>query len=105
MQNITPQELKQRLENASPPELIDVREAWEYDICRIEGSKNIPMSEIVTSHNEMNKQSETVVLCHHGGRSLQVAGFMESIGFENVMNLEGGIDLWAKTVDPDMPQY
>ncbi len=105
MQSITPEQLKQLIDNSNSPELIDIREPWEYETCRIDSSTNLPMSGIVNSHEKLDKKAKNVVICHHGARSLQVTSYLESIGFENVINLEGGIDLWAKTIDPSMPQY
>ena len=105
MQNVTPEQLKQRLAEGAEPVLIDVRDPWEFETCRIEGSINIPMSDIVNSLDRINRQSEKVIICHHGMRSEYVANYLERIGYAAVINLEGGIDLWARTVDPGMPQY
>ena len=105
MLNVTPEQLIQRLAQGTAPELIDVRDPWEFETCRIEGSINIPMSDIVSSLDKINRHNEKVIICHHGMRSLYVAQYLESIGFASVINLEGGIDMWARTVDPDMPQY
>ena len=63
------------------------------------------MSEMPARVEELEQDGYTVFICHHGARSRQVAEFLESMGFSNVANLEGGVDAWAKTVDPDMPQY
>jgi len=105
MQNVTPEQLKQWLAEGAEPVLIDVRDPWEFETCRIEGSINIPMSDIVTNLDRINRQSEKVIICHHGMRSQHVAHYLESIGYASVTNLVGGIDLWARSVDPDMPQY
>lgn len=85
--------------------LLDVREPWEYEHCHLEGSLHIPMGQIPNRHQELNQNQEIVVVCHHGMRSLQVAQYLEKIGFKNVSNLNGGIDAWAREVDPDMPVY
>lgn len=87
------------------PDLIDVREPWEFETCHIEGSINIPLSDIVRDKDKLDRHTEKVIICHHGMRSQQVAQYLESNGFAAVINLEGGIDLWARTVDPGMPQY
>ena len=105
MRTVTSPELKRRLEKGDVPELIDVREPWEFEICRIEGSINIPMSDIVRARESLDRQTEKIIICHHGLRSSQVAAFLESIGFEAVVNLEGGIDMWARLVDPAVPTY
>lgn len=105
MQSVTPQQLKQRLDDGAVPELLDVRDPWEFATCHIEGSINIPMSAIVASHNKLDRHAEKVIICHYGIRSQQVAHYLEEIGFKSVINLEGGIDCWAATVAPDMPRY
>ena len=105
MQSITPLQLKRNLEDGAAPELVDVREPWEFATCHIEGSINLPMSVIVSQYQRLNPRTEKVFICHHGVRSGQVARFLHSIGFESVINLEGGIDLWAATVAPEMPRY
>jgi len=105
METITAEELKQLLDRDPNVTLLDVREPWEYDICRIPGSINIPMSEIPGRLDELDQDGATIVICHHGARSLQVAGYMEATGFDGVVNLDDGIAGWARTIDPDMPQY
>jgi len=93
MQSITSEQLKRLIDNSNSPELIDIREPWEYETCRIDSSTNLPMSEIVNSHEKLDKKPKNVVICHHAARSLQVASYLESTGFENVINLEGSVDL------------
>ncbi len=105
MQSMTPEQLKEIIDNGNAPALIDVRETWEYEICRIDSSQNIPMSEIIASVDKLDQAAETVIICHHGTRSLQVGDYLESIGYKNIKNLEGGIDAWSRSVAPDMPQY
>ena len=105
MESITPEQLKQRMDAGDGPKMLDVREPWEFEICRIEGSVNIPMAELGGRFGELEHGSEIVVICHHGMRSRQVAEYMESIGFPHVVNLEGGVDAWAQSVDEDMQQY
>jgi rhodanese-related sulfurtransferase len=106
MQSINPEQLKARLDDPrSAPRLIDVREPWEYDICRIEGSENVPMADVVARLEDSEPGREAVIICHHGLRSRQVAEYLSSLGHAGIMNLEGGLDAWARTVDPDMPQY
>jgi rhodanese-related sulfurtransferase len=85
--------------------LLDVREKWEFDICHIQASRNIPMGNLPELVQDLDPDTETVVICHHGARSLQVAHYLENNGFNNVINLEGGLDAWARTVDPTMQQY
>lgn len=106
MQTITPEELQQKLNKGEQaPVLIDVREDWEFQICHIEGSQHLPMSQVAGAMDSLDKEAETIVICHHGTRSQQVAQFLSSQGFNRIYNLAGGIDAWAKKVDPDMEQY
>ena len=87
------------------PHLLDVRESWEWQIARIEGSSHLPMGQVPSQVDDLDKSRPTVVICHHGVRSLQVVAFLERMGFANLHNLQGGIDAWARDVDPAMPVY
>lgn len=105
MEQITAEQLKEQLDNGTSMQLLDVRDIWEYEICHIEPSVNIPMSNIPTVLEDIDREKMTVVICHHGMRSFQVAKYLESQGFDNVTNLEGGIAAWATSIDQSMPQY
>lgn len=107
MRQITATELKRYLDKtAHPPLLLDVREIWEYERCRIEGAQLVPMRDIPSQAGRLDPERETVVICHHGIRSFSVARFLEKeLGFTNVINLTGGVAAWAREVDPDMPVY
>jgi len=86
--------------------LLDVREPWELEKSRIEGSTNIPMGDVpLRAHQELDPDEHIVVLCHHGIRSLTVTNWMRQQGFEQVQSVRGGIDGWARTVDPKIPLY
>jgi rhodanese-related sulfurtransferase len=87
------------------PVLLDVREPWEWQAARIEGARQIPMREVPARLGELDRGQEVVAICHHGGRSLQVAMFLEKNGFAKVHNLVGGVDAWSRTVDPAVPLY
>jgi rhodanese-related sulfurtransferase len=97
-------ELAQYLDTAQPT-LLDVREPWEFDICQIEQSINIPMSQIPQRQNELDTDRETVVICHHGVRSLQVIQYLQQFDFIDLINLDGGVDAWARQIDRDMAVY
>lgn len=84
--------------------LIDVREPWEFDICKIQGAKNIPMNEII-NNSELNQDDNLAIYCHHGVRSLKVIDFLESNGFKNLFNLKGGVDLWSLNIDNSITRY
>lgn len=86
--------------------LLDVREPWECEKASIEGSKQIPMGDIPSrAHQELDPEEHIVVLCHHGVRSLSVTNWLRQQGFEKVQSVRGGIDGWARTVDPKVPLY
>ena len=85
--------------------LIDVREPWEFEICSINGSYNIPMGQIPTQLDKISEDKETVIICHHGVRSMQVINYLEQQGFESLINLDGGVDAWARQIDLDMAVY
>lgn len=84
--------------------LLDVREQWEYDLARIEGSILVPLSEIEERFHELDPGAETVVICHHGARSAHVAQALNRAGFHYVSNLEGGLDAYAD-VDESVGRY
>lgn len=85
--------------------LIDVREPWEVDICSFEGTHNIPIGSFLERVGEVPKEGKIVVVCHHGMRSAQVAAWLRTNGHEGAVNLAGGIDAWAREIDPSMPTY
>lgn len=105
MDLITPQELKARLDRNDRPFLLDVRQDWETRLCRLENSVHIPIEEIEVRTDELNAEDEIVVYCHQGVRSAAVAEYLRQLGFMNVKNLAGGLDSWARTVDPSMRRY
>ena len=87
------------------PLLLDVREPWEYEKCNLKNSQLMPMRQIPSALNELDPDQEIIVICHHGIRSRSVAAYLASNSFNNVTNLTGGIDAWAKYVDPSMATY
>ena len=107
VKQISPAELAAWLADKSreAPLLLDVREPWEHDKARIAGSQLVPMGQIQARLAELDDEREVVAICHHGGRSMQVATFLEKNGFSRVHNLAGGIDAWSRTVDPSVPVY
>lgn len=107
MQSITPTELSKYLSdsNQEKPLLLDVREPWEFEICHIEGSQLIPMNSIPEKFSELETEKPIICICHHGMRSWQVASFLESKGFTQVINLTGGVEAWAREVDKSMQTY
>ena len=85
--------------------LVDVREQWEFDICQIKGAILIPMGEIAISYENLDKDSKIALYCHSGVRSMHVADFLLSKGFDSVANLQGGIDAWAQEIDTTVERY
>lgn len=102
---LSPAELAMRIVNGDAPLLIDVREPWEFDLANLANSTLIPLSTLPTAVNELDKETEYVVLCHHGMRSEMAASWLRSQGFTRVLNLVGGIDAWSLDVDPQVPRY
>ncbi|MHB1174906.1 MAG: rhodanese-like domain-containing protein [Sulfuriferula sp.] len=107
MQQIGAHELQQWVQDTSraSPFLLDVREPWEYEHCHIANTHLIPMQSVPGKLDMLDKQAHIVVICHHGVRSMQIAHFLEHAGFEQVYNLQGGVDSWAQQVDAGMPTY
>jgi rhodanese-related sulfurtransferase len=107
MREITPVELDAWRRDASrtAPYVLDVREPWEHDKARVEGATLIPMREIPSRAGDLPDDRDIVVMCHHGGRSAQVAQWLARNGRERVHNLAGGIDAWSRLVDPAVPRY
>ena len=106
MRNLTPTELREYLSSVrNLPRLIDVREDWEYAICHITNSELIPMANLFSNPQQLDKDIEYVLICHHGIRSYHAGLFLKSQGFKELINLSGGVERWAQEVEPDMPRY
>jgi rhodanese-related sulfurtransferase len=103
-EEISPRDLKERLDTGEHPVLIDVREPNEYELSRVEGSKLVPLSELPGRIEELDRDAATVVICHHGVRSALAAQFLSASGFREVRSLEGGLDQYSE-VDPSVPRY
>jgi rhodanese-related sulfurtransferase len=99
---ITPLELKARRDAGDHPLVIDVREGWEVEQAALPDTLHIPMNEIPDRIGELDATRETIVMCRSGGRSMRVAMYLESRGFQNVANLAGGILAWSEDVDPSL---
>jgi len=102
---ITAREVKALMDEKKPFALIDVREPHEYQICRIPGSKLIPLGEVPKRMNELNSADEIVVHCKAGMRSAQAVQLLMKAGFRKIHNLRGGILAWSDQVDPSVPKY
>jgi adenylyltransferase/sulfurtransferase len=102
---MSPLELKRRMDAGEPFELIDVREPFEYEIARIDGAKLFPLGEITERLDELKREQPIVVHCHSGKRSAQAVRLLQQRGFANVYNLKGGIDAWSDQIDSNVPKY
>jgi rhodanese-related sulfurtransferase len=105
IKQISATELKTRIQNEDNLFLLDVREPTEFRYARIENSVLIPLNQIPERLNELDPQQEMVVICHHGIRSRQACMYLVNSGFQNVLNLEGGIDAWSNNCDSSVPRY
>jgi rhodanese-related sulfurtransferase len=85
--------------------VLDVREAGELEICRIDGALHIPMAEVPGRADDLPRDRPLVILCHHGARSRMVVDFLRNAGFDNALNLDGGIEAWACEIDPSIRRY
>lgn len=103
--SISPKQLSERLKNSENLKFIDVREPAEYEIARVGEAELLPLSRFNEWIGALKPEEEIVVMCHHGVRSANVCMFLVRNGFENVSNLEGGIDLWSIEVDKNIPRY
>ncbi len=102
--SLTPRELAEKLGRGEEPVLLDVREPWEYERARIQGSYLVPLADLPDRLDELDPGTETVLICHHGLRSAHATRFLDRSGFRNVYNLEGGLDAYS-AVDDSVPRY
>jgi rhodanese-related sulfurtransferase len=105
MRQMRPREVVAHLAGGARPVLLDVREPWEAAICSLPGARLVPLRELPARLAELDPHAETLVVCHHGVRSYHAARYLESQGFDNVINLSGGMAAWADEVDPHMSRY
>ena len=105
MREMTPREYSALVTAGDAPFLLDVRETWEVAIAAVPGAVHIPMGEIPDRLAQIPADRDVVVMCKAGGRSMNVARFLESRGYERVINLSGGILAWSATVDPAIATY
>jgi len=101
---ITPRELKDRLDRGDDVFILDVREPHEYQICNLRGHL-IPLGELPRRVHELDSAREIVAHCKSGKRSAQAVDFLRQAGFRKIYNLRGGILSWSVEVDPNVPRY
>jgi adenylyltransferase/sulfurtransferase len=99
---ITPAELKAKIDRKDTFVLLDVREPFEYNICKINGSRLIPLGELPARLSELDSADEIVLQCKSGAKALKI---LQEAGFRKLVNLRGGILEWADTIDPSLPKY
>jgi rhodanese-related sulfurtransferase len=104
--------LNQARAAGSPLIMLDVREPWEFETARIDGSVNVPMSklsmrvsDVLAMSNELGSDASVIVICHHGVRSMACAQYLAGQGVQGLVNLRGGIDAWSTSIDTSVPRY
>jgi len=103
--DITPKELEARLQHGERLKIIDVREPHEWDIAHIDGAQLIPLGHLPERMNELDSAEELILQCKSGARSMRALELLRTAGFRKLKNLKGGINAWAREVDPKLPVY
>ncbi|MFD2161744.1 rhodanese-like domain-containing protein [Paradesertivirga mongoliensis] len=104
MEEITVEELKRKIDNGEDFQLIDVRETFEYEVSNL-GGENIPLSGIMIESDKIATDKPVIIQCRSGKRSAAAIAQLQTLGFDNLYNLEGGILAWKEKYDPNMPVY
>jgi rhodanese-related sulfurtransferase len=102
---ITAKEVNERVARGDKLLLVDVREQWEFDLCRIPGAKLIPLGTIPANLNAFLDAEEVICYCHHGMRSLDAAVWLRQQGVDSAKSMVGGIERWSAEIDPNVPRY
>lgn len=103
---ITPEEVKSKLDQGEQFILLDVREPWEFETAHMDGAKLMPMGDVpARAHQELDPEDHIVVICHHGVRSMNVTAWLRQQGFEKAQSMRGGIDAWSRRMDSKVPVY
>ena len=102
---ISPKAVSERIARGDRLLLVDVREPWEYDLCRIPGAKLIPLGTLPATLNALLDRDDVICYCHHGMRSLDAAVWLRQQGVENAKSMAGGIEQWSAEIDPNVPRY
>jgi sulfur-carrier protein adenylyltransferase/sulfurtransferase len=107
MDELTPREIKERIDRGESVHLLDVREPSEIALCALEGAEHIPMLQLFLGLKRTRAAEDAllVVFCHSGQRSLEAARYLRHQGHARVCSMAGGIDAWAATIDPALPRY
>lgn len=102
---ISVQDVKARLAEGKNLLLVDVREPWEFALCKLPGAKLIPLGSLPANVNALMDAEEVICYCHHGMRSLDAAAWLRQQGVESAKSMAGGIERWAAEIDPSVPRY
>jgi rhodanese-related sulfurtransferase len=102
---ISAKEVSERLARGDKLLLVDVREQWEYDLCRLPGAKLIPLGALPANLNTLVDADDVICYCHHGMRSLDAAVWLRQQGVEGAKSMAGGIERWSTEIDPNVPRY
>ncbi|MPZ87078.1 MAG: sulfurtransferase [Nitriliruptorales bacterium] len=102
---LSPREAAVLLDRDDPPLLVDVREPWERTIAALPNSLHVPMAEVPARVDELPRDRDIVLYCHHGARSMQVGMWLQQQSYDRLANLDGGIDGWSQLEDPEIPRY
>lgn len=105
IQNISPNDAKKLIDSTPDLKIIDVREKWEYEIVRLNNAELIPLTEFRNQATELNPDDNYLIYCHHGARSFSACKFLLRQGFKNLFNLDGGINAWQTSVEPELATY
>lgn len=103
---VTPEEVRTKLDQKETFTLLDVREPWEVETAHMPGVKLLPMGDVPSrAHQELDPDDHIVVICHHGVRSMSVTAWLRQQGFERAQSMRGGIDAWSRQIDSNIPTY
>lgn len=102
---MTPIEVYKNLSEGKELKIVDVREPFELEVCKLTEALHIPMQQIPNNIDKLTKYKELVIMCHHGFRSNSIVNYLKSQGFNNIHNMDGGIARWADEVDNTMTRY
>lgn len=102
---ISAKEVQERIAKGEKLLLVDVREPWEYDLCRISGAKLIPLGTLPANLNTLLDADDVICYCHRGMRSLDAAAWLRQQGIEGAKSMTGGIDQWSIEIEPSVPRY
>ncbi|MEX0654397.1 MAG: rhodanese-like domain-containing protein [Phycisphaeraceae bacterium] len=104
---VTPRDVQAMRQRGDRFVLLDCRRPEEHAYARLDGATLVPLQELPqrVAELEAHKDERVVVYCHHGRRSLHATALLRQAGFSNVQSMAGGIDLWSRGIDPDVPRY